>query len=268
LSGPFDTPVVLGRNDRGFTLIELMIVVVVLGILAGLVLLGVQPFSSTSIAAACRSEIDSLKTANVAYRAGHGSDAPDATALISGGYLDAAPKYVTISAGTTNPATDAGCDAISGSAAGGSSSTTSSSTSSTSSSTTSSTSSTTSSTTSTTVATTARVSVVAGIAAPGSNANSPWRTTITVTVTTNLGVPIQGADVSGTWSYSGTLSPRGCNNTNALGVCSFSTNHNASEASAAWTVTSVSAPYPTGSHLLTTATCLKATVVTLTCVPS
>jgi prepilin-type N-terminal cleavage/methylation domain-containing protein len=57
------------RSEEGFTLIELMIVVVVLGILAGLVLLGVQGFADEAETAKTNTDSDTCKTLAAAERA-------------------------------------------------------------------------------------------------------------------------------------------------------------------------------------------------------
>jgi prepilin-type N-terminal cleavage/methylation domain-containing protein len=57
------------RSAEGFTLIELMIVVVVLGILAGLVLLGVTGFSNEAESAKTSTDADTCKTVSAAIKA-------------------------------------------------------------------------------------------------------------------------------------------------------------------------------------------------------
>lgn len=96
------------REDEGFSLIELLIVIVVLGILGGIVVFGVGTFRADSTAAACNANLQQVKVAAQAYKAKTGSTAADVAALVSGGYLESAPAgyTYTITAGgvTSSPA--------------------------------------------------------------------------------------------------------------------------------------------------------------------
>lgn len=56
-------------GDAGFSLIELLIVIVVLGVLAGIVVFGVGTFRGDSAAAADRANLQQLNVAATAYRA-------------------------------------------------------------------------------------------------------------------------------------------------------------------------------------------------------
>jgi prepilin-type N-terminal cleavage/methylation domain-containing protein len=56
-------------RDEGFTLIELMIVIVVLGILAGIVVFGLGTFKSESQLGACKADVKQYQTAVDAYMA-------------------------------------------------------------------------------------------------------------------------------------------------------------------------------------------------------
>ena len=76
------------RSEEGFTLIELMIVVVVLGILAGLVLLGVTGFSDEANKAKTSTDADTCKTVDAAV-----------TAAIANGNTAASPDDFTDAAG-------------------------------------------------------------------------------------------------------------------------------------------------------------------------
>ena len=79
------------EHDQGFTLVELLIVIVVLGILSGIVVFGVAKFRSDSQTAACKADVATVSTAADAYDAATGSYPTDITDLTGGKYLKAAP---------------------------------------------------------------------------------------------------------------------------------------------------------------------------------
>ncbi len=88
------------RNHDGFSLIEMLIVIVVLGILAGIVVLGVGTFRKDAAQGACDAEAKTVKVAASAYRAktgstiaGRNSNARIQT-LVTQGYLESTPTYV------------------------------------------------------------------------------------------------------------------------------------------------------------------------------
>ncbi len=57
------------RTDEGFTLIELMIVIVILGVLAGIVVFAVGGITDRGTSAACKTDVSTISTAVEAYYA-------------------------------------------------------------------------------------------------------------------------------------------------------------------------------------------------------
>jgi general secretion pathway protein G len=60
------------REEGGFTLIELMIVIVILGILAGIVLFAVGGITDRGTTAACKTDVSTIQTGVEAYYAKNG----------------------------------------------------------------------------------------------------------------------------------------------------------------------------------------------------
>ena len=65
------------RSEEGFTLIELMIVIVILGVLAGIVIFAVGGITDNGNVAACKSDVKTVDVAVEAYLAKNGSYPPD-----------------------------------------------------------------------------------------------------------------------------------------------------------------------------------------------
>jgi prepilin-type N-terminal cleavage/methylation domain-containing protein len=89
------------RKDEGFTLVELLIVIVILGVLAGIVVFAVSGITDRGELAACKADVSSVQTASEAYYAKYNRWAPgyaddtSVTPAIPGlvpGFLKAAPN--------------------------------------------------------------------------------------------------------------------------------------------------------------------------------
>ena len=65
------------RQEEGFTLIELMIVIVILGVLAGIVLFAVGGITDRGTSAACKTDVSTIETGVEAYVAKTGVYPPD-----------------------------------------------------------------------------------------------------------------------------------------------------------------------------------------------
>jgi prepilin-type N-terminal cleavage/methylation domain-containing protein len=89
-------PVSLRKPDDGFTLVEVLVVIAILGILAGVVLFSVSGLSDRGQASACKSEKTTLTTAQEAYFAspsGNGHYAASAGALKAAGMIGSLPTW-------------------------------------------------------------------------------------------------------------------------------------------------------------------------------
>ncbi len=82
------------RTTRGFTLIELMVVIAILGILITVVAKEVMPYLSKSKQVACRAKIETLKAAINTYRMNHNEIPESLEILIEEDEELAGGKYV------------------------------------------------------------------------------------------------------------------------------------------------------------------------------
>jgi general secretion pathway protein G len=82
--------------EKGFTLVELLIVIVILGILAGIVVFAVGNLTSGAKTNACATEKSTIISADEAYKAQNGSYT-DTTGLVTAGLLKTTPSSYQIS---------------------------------------------------------------------------------------------------------------------------------------------------------------------------
>lgn len=75
------------KKDEGFTLVELLIVIVILGILATVVVFAVQGITDKGEENACAVGKRTIETAAEAYYAAYGTAAPSVDALVDSGLL-------------------------------------------------------------------------------------------------------------------------------------------------------------------------------------
>jgi prepilin-type N-terminal cleavage/methylation domain-containing protein len=75
------------HSTRGFTLVELLVVIVILGVLAGIVVFAVNGISDRGQNSACAADTQTITHAEEAYFAQHGTYASEGTLATSGGLL-------------------------------------------------------------------------------------------------------------------------------------------------------------------------------------
>jgi prepilin-type N-terminal cleavage/methylation domain-containing protein len=84
----------LHREEKGFTLIELVIAIAILGILAAVIVPNLATFLTTGDVAAANTEVANLESAASAYYAdNYGTWPTNSTTLSTDGYISAVPKY-------------------------------------------------------------------------------------------------------------------------------------------------------------------------------
>jgi general secretion pathway protein G len=108
------------RNQNGFTLTELLIVVVILGVLAAIVVFAVSGITDRGVEAACDADKRTVQTAVEAYHAQNNAYPPGADsaariqALVTAELLREAPSSDEYTI-TLAPPTGAGAGAVTGS---------------------------------------------------------------------------------------------------------------------------------------------------------
>ena len=96
------------KKDKGFTLVELLIVIVILGILATVTVFAVQGITTRGKEATCDADYKTYETAIQAYYAQNGAFPTSDADLVTGGFLtSASTNYDVASAGDGSIAVDA-----------------------------------------------------------------------------------------------------------------------------------------------------------------
>ena len=94
------------KQNKGFTLVELLIVIVILGILATVTVFAVTGITNKGKTSACQSDLKVIQTAEEAYNANTGNYAPDQATLKTAGLIhDVSPNFVIATAGSGATAT-------------------------------------------------------------------------------------------------------------------------------------------------------------------
>lgn len=96
------------KNDEGFTLVELLIVIVILGILAAVVVFAVSGITNNADENACKTEKRTLETGIEAYYAQYNTYPASQGALVPGILRDT-PTYFTSSGATVSAVSGAPC---------------------------------------------------------------------------------------------------------------------------------------------------------------
>ena len=88
--------------ERGFTLVELLVVIVILGVLAAVVVFAVGGITNTSKQNACKIEVRTVNSALQAYYANTTPSAYPVAASVTAMFAALTPKYLNSGTGTAS----------------------------------------------------------------------------------------------------------------------------------------------------------------------
>jgi general secretion pathway protein G len=83
-------------KNKGFTLVELLIVIVILGILATVTVFAVTGITNKGKTSACQSDAKTVETAEEAYSANHGSYTANQQLLVDEGLMHSQSAKLTV----------------------------------------------------------------------------------------------------------------------------------------------------------------------------
>ena len=96
------------REDKGFTLIEILIAIVLVGILSAVAVVGISNLVSKGTASACTASNDAAKAASTVYFAGNSVFPTTMAQMIAGGQLTLPTGVTTNAAVSVAPANPVG----------------------------------------------------------------------------------------------------------------------------------------------------------------
>ncbi len=94
-----ETNTTIAKRDKGFTLVELLIVIVILGILSTVTVFAVSGITDRGSASACAADKKTVEVAVEAFYAQNNAYPASGAALVTGGFLRTASAKYTVGAG-------------------------------------------------------------------------------------------------------------------------------------------------------------------------
>ena len=96
------------REDKGFTLIEILIAIVLVGILSAVAVVGISNLVSKGSTSACQASSDSAKAASTVYFATNNAYPTTLSSMVTGGQLTLPSGVSTNAAVSVSPANPTG----------------------------------------------------------------------------------------------------------------------------------------------------------------